>query len=137
MSSSQRGQNLLPEKSEIRIGSVVIDCVNFDQMVRFWEQALYYVPREPASDGWVVLCDPERRNTNLSLNEVLPSEKLHGRNWLHFDLYTKDQKSEINRLLDLGAKRHPQEYDPGDDFVVLEDPDGNLFCVIDKRAKSG
>jgi len=31
----------------------------------------------------------------------------------------------------LGATRHPQEYDPEDDFVVLEDPDGNLFCVID------
>jgi hypothetical protein len=23
---------------------------------------------------------------------------------------------------------------PGTDFVVLEDPEGNRFCVIDKRA---
>jgi hypothetical protein len=55
-----------------------------------------------------------------------------GRNWLHFDLYAKDQEREVERLLKLGASRHPQMYDPDDDFVVLEDPDGNLFCVVDK-----
>ncbi len=78
----------------------------------------------------MVLRDPDGRNTNISLNQVLPSEKLVGRNWLHFDLYTKDQSGEVVRLLKLGATRHPQEYDPGDDFIVLEDPDGNLFCVV-------
>ena len=54
-----------------------------------------------------------------------------GRNWLHFDLYTSNQKSEVERLLKIGATRHPQTYDPDDDFIVLEDPDGNLFCVVD------
>lgn len=119
------------QKSGLRIGSVVIDCINFDKMLSFWQEALHYGPREPAKGGWVVLRDPEGKNTNVSLNQVQPSEKLMGRNWLHFDLYTKDQKGEIERLLKLGATRHPQEYDPDDDFVVLEDPDGNLFCVID------
>jgi hypothetical protein len=28
------------------------------------------------------------------------------------------------------ATRYPWQYKPGDDFVVLEDPDGNLFCVV-------
>jgi len=49
----------------------------------------------------------------------------------HFDLYTNDQKGEVERLLRIGAKLHPQTYDPDDDFIVLEDPDGNLFCVVD------
>ena len=75
--------------------------------------------------------DPAGRNTNVSLNQVSASEKLQGRNWLHFDLYTRDQGGEVERLLKLGATRHPQTYDPEDDFIVLEDPDGNLFCVID------
>jgi hypothetical protein len=121
----------LPEESGLRIGSVVIDCINFDEMLAFWREALHYIPREPASGGWVVLQDPAGRNTNVSLNQVQPSEKLMGRNWLHFDLYTKDPKREVERLLKLGAKRHPQEYEPGEDFIVLEDPDGNLFCVVD------
>jgi len=125
---------MLPDshhESELRIGSVVINCVNFDKMLAFWREALHYIPRAPAKGGWVVLRDPAGRNTNVSLNQVLPSEKLTGRNWLHFDLYTKDQKGEVERLLKLGATRHPQEYEPDEDFIVLEDPDGNLFCVID------
>lgn len=119
------------QKKDLRIGSVVIDCINFDKMLNFWRQALHYVPREPATSGWVVLRDPARRNTNVSLNKVQPSEKLIGRNWLHFDLYTKEQKKEVERLLKLGATLHRQEYEPDDDFIVLEDPDGNLFCVVD------
>jgi len=101
-------------------------------MVAFWQDALHYVLREPAKSGWAILRDPAGRNTNVSLNQVQPSEKLTGRNWLHFDLYASDQNGEVERLLSLGATRHPQEYDPDDDFVVLEDPDGNLFCVVDK-----
>ncbi len=129
MESQEKSQ--LQEKSELKIGSVVIDCINFDKMLAFWQEALHYMPRNPAKDGWVVLRDPAGRNTNVSLNQVQPSEKLTGRNWLHFDLYTNDQKPEVERLLKLGATRHPQEYEPDDDFAVLEDPDGNLFCVID------
>lgn len=121
----------MQEKSDLKIGSVVIDCINFDEMLAFWQPALHYITREPAKDGWVVLQDPAARNTNVSLNRVQPSEKVKGRNWLHFDLYTKDQKDEVERLLKLGATRHAQEYDPEEDFIVLEDPDGNLFCVVD------
>jgi hypothetical protein len=121
----------LHEESELRIGSVVIDCTNFDKMLAFWQKALHYITREPANGGWAILRDPAGRNTNVSLNQVQPSEKLKGRNWLHFDLYTRNQKDEVERLLKLGATRHPQEYEPDDDFVVLEDPYGNLFCVVD------
>jgi catechol 2,3-dioxygenase-like lactoylglutathione lyase family enzyme len=120
-------------KSRLRIGSVVIDCVNFEKMLAFWREALHYVSRRPPEDGFIILRDPHGRNVNVSLNQV--SERLMGRNWLHFDLYTSDQKGEIERLLKMGATRHPQTYDPEDDFIVLEDPDGNLFCVVDIEKK--
>lgn len=67
---------------------------------------------------------------NVSLNRVSASEKFTGRNWLHF-VYADDQKGEVERLLKIGATRHSQTYEPDDDFIVLEDPDGNLFCVVD------
>jgi catechol 2,3-dioxygenase-like lactoylglutathione lyase family enzyme len=118
----------LDELPSLKIGSVVIDCINFDRMLAFWQGALHYVPRKPAEGGWVVLRDPEGRSPNLSLNQ--DPERLVGRNWLHFDLYTEDQATEVKRLLELGATRHPQTYEQDDDFVVLEDPDGNLFCVV-------
>jgi len=117
-------------KSDLRIGSIVIDCLNFDRMMAFWGEALGYVPRRPASGGWVVLCDPHESGPNVSLNQV--PKRLMGRNWLHFDLYTSDREGEVKRLLKLGVKRHRQSYELDDDFRVLEDPDGNLFCVVQK-----
>jgi catechol 2,3-dioxygenase-like lactoylglutathione lyase family enzyme len=116
----------------MRIGSIVIACVEFDRMLAFWQAALRYVPREPARDGWVVLRDPEGRPPNLSLNRV--RKKRTGRSRLHLDLYTDDQGAEVERLINLGATRYPWRYRPGADFVVLEDPDGNLFCVVQKLA---
>jgi hypothetical protein len=118
------------EKSGLKIGSIVIDCINFDKMLAFWQEALHYVPREPAKNGWVVLRDPEGRNPNISLNQV--PKRLMGRNWLHLDLYTSDKMGEVKRLLKIGATRHRQTYEPDDDFIVLEDPDRNLFCVVHK-----
>jgi catechol 2,3-dioxygenase-like lactoylglutathione lyase family enzyme len=115
----------------MKIGSIVIDCSEFDKMLAFWQEALHYVPREPAKDGWVVLHDPAGRNPNVSLNQ--DPEKRLGRNRLHLDLYTDNRENEVNRLLKIGATRHPQTYEPDGDFVVLEDPDGNLFCVVQKN----
>ena len=114
----------------MRIGSIVIHCHEFDRMVAFWQAALHYVPRAPAAGGWVVLCDPEGRGPNLSFqarDAVRPR-----RSWLHLDLYTEDQPAEVERLLELGATRYPWRYRPSADFVVLEDPDGNLFCVVQR-----
>jgi hypothetical protein len=112
----------------MKIGSFVIDCNEFDKMMVFWQKALHYVPRNPPRGGWVVLRDPEGKNLNISLNQV--SAKRRSRNRLHLDLYTDNREDEINRLIKIGAKRHRQRYDPEDDFRVLEDPDGTLFCVV-------
>jgi len=114
----------------MKIGSIVINCNEFDKMLAFWQEALHYVPREPAKDGWVVLRDPEGRNPNVSLNQ--DSKKRLGRNRLRLDLYTEKREDEVKRWLKIGATRHPQTYEPDDDFLVLEDPDGNLFCVVQK-----
>lgn len=113
----------------LTIGSIVIRCFEFNAMLTFWQEALHYVPREPATDGWVVLRDPEGRGPNVSLDRF-PDKRSGRRSRLHLDLYTSEQEAEVTRLVGLGAVRYPWRYRPGDDFVVLEDPDGNLFCVI-------
>jgi len=114
----------------MRIGSIVIACSEFDRMLAFWQEALHYTPREPASSGWVVLRDPAGGGPNISLNRVAKTRTARSR--LHLDLYTSDQQAEVDRLIALGAKRYPWRYRRGADFVVLEDPDGNLFCVVQK-----
>jgi ketosteroid isomerase-like protein len=116
--------------SRLEIGSVVIACHEFDRMLTFWSEALHYVPRDPPSGGWCVLRDPDGRRPNLSLNGV--PTKRSARSRLHLDLYTDDRESEVERLIALGATRYPWRYPEGADFVVLEDPEGNLFCVVQK-----
>jgi catechol 2,3-dioxygenase-like lactoylglutathione lyase family enzyme len=119
---------------EMRIGSIVIHCYEFDRMVTFWQNALHYVPREPASDRWVILRDPEGKGPNLSLQAR--ERRARGRSWLHLDLYTDNREDEVERLVKLGARRYPWRYKPDADFVVLEDPDGNLFCVVQLPTKT-
>ena len=119
------------EERKMKIGSIVVRCYEFDKMLAFWQEALCYVPREPPEDGWVVLRDPEGKGPNVSLERVPESlEPLGKTSRVHLDLYTTDQEGEVERLLEIGATRYPQEYRPDADFVVLEDPDGNRFCVV-------
>lgn len=113
----------------LRIGSIVIDCNDFSRMFAFRREALHYVPREPAEDDWVVLQDPDGGNVNLSLQQV--PEKRSGKNRLHLDLYSDNQEREVERLVRLGATRQHRTPEPDEDFIVLEDPEGNLFCVVD------
>ena len=113
----------------MKIGSIVIRCYEFDKMLAFWREVLHYTVREPSDESWVVLRDPQERGPNVSLQRV--SERRSGkRSRLHLNLYTNDRKGEVKRLVMIGATRYPWRYKPHDEFVVLEDPDGNLFCIV-------
>jgi len=123
-SLSSRSYNL-----KIRIGSIVIRCYEFDKMMKFWQDALGYVPVRPESGGFVILCDPDGKGPNISLDRT-PERRTGKRSWLHLDLYADNQQAEVERLVQLGAVRYPWKYEVDADYVVLEDPDGNLFCVV-------
>ena len=116
----------------VHVGSVVIDCNDFDAMLSFWQKALRYEPKYPPKpNDWALLRDPGGEHVNVSLQCV--PEKRVGKNRLHLDLYSNDPDAEVERLLELGATRFDRVSEPGEDFVVLEDPEGNLFCVVDTR----
>lgn len=119
--------------SRIRVGSVVIDCNDFPTMFAFWRDALRYVPREPPDEDWGVLRDPDGLNVNVSL-QLVPEPRV-GKNRLHLDLYAVDRDAEVERLLALGATVHARMPDPDEDFIVLADPEGNLFCVIEREGR--
>ena len=63
------------------------------------------------------------------MNRV-PCQRSGKRSSWHLDLYTDKQEAEVDRLLKIGATRYPWQYRPNSDYVALEDPDGNLFCVV-------
>jgi catechol 2,3-dioxygenase-like lactoylglutathione lyase family enzyme len=114
--------------SDIRVGSVVIDCNDLPAMLAFWQEALGYESKYPPDDDWALLERPGGGWLNVGLQKV-PEPRV-GKNRLHLDLYAADQEGEVRRLLELGATLHPREPEPDEDFIVLADPEGNLFCVI-------
>ena len=112
----------------IEIGSVVWGVTDVARAVEFWSEALDYKLKYPASDDWAILIPREGKGIQLSLNKISsPKAKRH-----HIDLFADDQAQEVERLLALGATRKDWIYPPDADYIVLQDPDGNPFCVIQK-----
>ena len=55
---------------------------------------------------------------------------------MHLDLYTDDQAGEVKRLLARGATEvHWDKRPPAADYVILAEPEGNRFCVVDAPHK--
>jgi catechol 2,3-dioxygenase-like lactoylglutathione lyase family enzyme len=115
----------------IRIGSIVLRVDDLQRQTEFWETALGYVRRDNGeSDDFVLLSPPDGAGPNLSLDQVRSSLQIPPR--LHLDLYTDDQAGEVERLLELGATEVHWDKRPADaDYVILADPEGNRFCVVD------
>ena len=112
----------------IEIGSVVWGVIDIPRAIAFWSEALNYKLAYPASDDWAILIPRKGKGIQLSLNKISsPKARRH-----HIDLFADDQMQEVERLLGLGATRKDWVYPPEADFVVLQDPDGNPFCVVQK-----
>lgn len=119
----------------LRIGTTVMGVQDMSRAVRFWCEALDYLPRDDEQDDdWTTLVPRDGdAGSGLSLERSESPVQSHPR--VHLDLYAgddQDQQREVDRLIGLGATRVDWDSYPEDpDFVVLADPEGNLFCVID------
>lgn len=114
----------------LKIGSVVWGVSDVPRAIEFWCRALDYRPREEPSADWAVLVPEGGEGPQLAISIVSSDAESHQRH--HLDLYASDRAAEVERLLSLGAVRVEWRYPPGADYVVLADPDGNRFCVIQK-----
>jgi catechol 2,3-dioxygenase-like lactoylglutathione lyase family enzyme len=114
----------------IRIGSVVIRVDDLERQATFWEAALGYVRRPGDEDDFILLRPRDGVGPNVSLDRVRSNLQVPPR--IHLDLYTEDQAGEVDRLIGLGATEvHWDKRPPDADYVILADPEGNRFCVID------
>jgi catechol 2,3-dioxygenase-like lactoylglutathione lyase family enzyme len=119
----------------IRLGTIVLGANDVDRGVAFWVAVLGYEPvRFPDSDnGFTLLVPPSREGTRLALQRTDTPPETHPR--VHLDLVVdsaEEQAAEVERLVGLGATRVTWDSYPADpDFVVIADPEGNRFCVVD------
>ena len=117
---------------DLRVGTVVVNVHDMERATRFWRDALGYLPRDAEPDPeFRVLADPAGAGTSISLQ--LTTTRPPGAGPVHLDLYTAEQQRQVDRLVAAGATLVADwSYPPDPDFIVLRDPDGNEFCVIDQ-----
>jgi len=116
----------------IRIQCLCVDTTDPAGLAAFWQAALGWRGTFEKDDE-VVLEPPEGSREDGIVPDLLflrVPEVKSGKNRLHLDLRPKDQAAEVARLESLGARR--ADVGQGDEasWVVMADPDGNEFCVL-------
>lgn len=114
----------------LKIQCITVDCEDPIVPAKFWSKALDW-PITFSNDEEVVVEDP---NGGADLLFMRNPDKRVVKNRIHLDLRPDDQELEVKRLESYGAKRVEigQSADPRTTWVVMEDPEGNLFCVLQK-----
>jgi catechol 2,3-dioxygenase-like lactoylglutathione lyase family enzyme len=110
----------------LRLGTIVLNVKDAQRASQFWSQALGYAYRDGGyrQDTTPVLLPQPATAVAVALEED---------DRTHLDLHTDsalEQQAEVKRLISLGATRIDWAYPDGARFVVLADPEGNLFCVV-------
>jgi len=125
----------------VRIAVVAIDAVDTGRVADFWAAALGW-ETWPDPDGGVVSLAPagtgdESGAGRPSIDVVPVPEGKSVKNRLHLDLRADGgtQAEEVARLLALGATRADVGQGADVSWVVLADPEGNEFCVLQRSVQ--
>ena len=118
------------------VSHTTIDCGDAYRLSEWWKQVLGYVdaeddPNEPGHEECLIL-SPD--NGHRLLFVQVPDEK-QVKNRIHFDIQPRSgtRDDEVERVKRLGAVEIDDQrdhYGPGIGWVVLQDPEGNEFCVL-------
>jgi predicted enzyme related to lactoylglutathione lyase len=110
---------------------LVLDCHDPERLGTFWSQALGYDVIGEAGN-YVLLLPPDGEKGPQFLLQRVPEPK-ETKNRMHFDIHVPDIEAEASRLVELGAVRVKLEAlsEHGNNWVLLQDPEGNEFCVCD------
>jgi predicted enzyme related to lactoylglutathione lyase len=106
----------------VQIGNVCVDTNDLGRASDFWKAVTGYSVSS-SDETTVYFEDPDKKAVGLSL-QLVP-EKRQGKNRLHLDFFTDELEKEVERIKGLGAT----EVAKYDGWVVLNDLDGNEFCV--------
>ncbi|GAA3893094.1 VOC family protein [Leifsonia kafniensis] len=116
----------------LRIHHIVLDCVDASRVATFWSEVLgrdvlpdasadaaFIGAGEAGEPGWLFFSVPEPKTA---------------KNRMHVDFESADRDAEVERLLALGATRVADHDEWDTRWTVLQDPEGNEFCVSQRPA---
>lgn len=114
-----------------RLDALCFDAHDPGHLARFWAGVL---DREMADDPRAGFALVPNDDTDFRIRFRPSQEQKTGQNQAHFDLTStspEDQQRTVARALELGAQHIDIGQLPEEGHVVLADPDGNEFCVIE------
>lgn len=125
------------------LADIVFDCARPSSLARFWAAALEGYQVAPYDDDELsrlrsigvtdveddptVLVEPTVGRGPRLWFQLVPEPK-QVKNRVHLDLRADNVDDELDRLLSLGA--HAFDDQPSEDLVILQDPEGNEFCLV-------
>ena len=115
----------------IQLSALAFDANDPPLLARFWAGVLGRQTVELPDDGVALLPDDD---VGFPLEFYPTQEPKVGPNQMHFDLTSASleaQQATVARALGLGGRHLDIGQGPDVDHVVLADPEGNEFCVIE------
>jgi hypothetical protein len=113
---------------------IVVDCRDAAAQAAWWSRVLQWPAVYDERGFWWISPDGTEDAALALTFSAVPEEKTV-KNRIHLDLNPSgcEQAEELERLLSLGARYKDIGQDPDVSWVVLEDPEGNEFCLLATR----
>lgn len=117
-----------------RLAVIVIDAVRPQSIADFWCSVLGWQIVD--QDAEVITIAAADRSWPMIDIVAVPESKII-KNRLHIDLRADGASTaeELERLLQLGARRVDIGQPPDASWVVLADPEGNEFCLLSRTVQ--
>jgi hypothetical protein len=113
------------------IGNIAFDCDNVMKVATFWSAVLDRPLDKGSGELFASIggTDAARREPALYFNKV--REPKRAKNRVHLDL-VNPAPSAVDELIRLGATVTGNHQIPGQHWTVMQDPEGNEFCIAAK-----
>ena len=115
----------------LRIGNITVDCDDVLKVAQFWSAAIDRPIDPGSSPGFASIggADAERSEPAWYFEKV--PEPKRAKNRIHLDLVDPDPAA-VERLVALGASIVARHSIGQHGWTVMQDPEGNEFCVAAK-----
>ena len=107
------------------LDQVGIDVADLDRAARFWTALLGL--KEVYRGEQYLTFDKQGDAPRLYVQKV--PEKKTAKTRLHFDIAVENLDTAVDRAVAVGAKEVQSYAEGGGGHVLMEDPDGNEFCL--------
>jgi len=114
-----------------QLHALSFDAIDPQRLARFWAGLLGRELVDDPPDGFALLPNDD---TGFRLEFFPTQAERVGENQMHFDLTStslEDQRATVAKALELGGRHLDIGQGPDALHVVMADPEGNEFCVIE------